>query len=327
MLHSLINLFRVLHDGFVAGSRLTKEAVAVLFHHPSLLIPLLSVWVLSSILLLYAVYFFIWEAYSVGTQAMVMFLVVYIMSALLLTATAIQVVVIEQIETSQRASFGRAVGLVVTRYALTVLLLSVFYAIIWGLLVMLQSLFSRRRSSAADDLSFRTAYGTISGLGRSSSVSGSMLEVMKKGTRFLFFLIIPAIVWENRRIVKAVTRAFSVLDKRVVELASAFLFSEFVAVVLFLPPAILWIAQETEVLRVSTTGWMVLLVYEGLVWSFVVYVEQMFLANLFLWHKKWEVVQQQAIEKGTAIPALLDVPQPSLLDEVPDLLLRTHFKL
>ena len=45
------------------------------------------------------------------------------------------------------------------------------------------------------------------------------------------------------------------------------------------------------------------------------YLEQMFMANLYLWHLSWEKAIAFAVEQGKPQPAFKDIPQPKgLLD-------------
>lgn len=54
--------------------------------------------------------------------------------------------------------------------------------------------------------------------------------------------------------------------------------------------------------------------------SYSIYLEQMFTAQLYLWHIKWEKAVKKAREDGKEAPSLRDVPRPSVLDKVSDLL-------
>lgn len=50
------------------------------------------------------------------------------------------------------------------------------------------------------------------------------------------------------------------------------------------------------------------------------YLEQLFMAQLYLWHQKWESAVEDAQKSGRPVPSLHDVDQPLLLAKVPDLL-------
>ena len=52
--------------------------------------------------------------------------------------------------------------------------------------------------------------------------------------------------------------------------------------------------------------------YIGCAWSYSIYLEQMFMAELYLWHLKWE-------RSGKA-GSIEQIPPPQLLDNVHELL-------
>jgi hypothetical protein len=60
-----------------------------------------------------------------------------------------------------------------------------------------------------------------------------------------------------------------------------------------------------------TIFWAGLIIYAGLVWTLGIYLEQMSLGLLYLWHLKW-------VEKGSE-GRLSSVPEPDLLDQVYEL--------
>ena len=62
-------------------------------------------------------------------------------------------------------------------------------------------------------------------------------------------------------------------------------------------------------------------------WSFTIYLEQMFTAELYLWSLKWEQAVHKAQQENKPLPELIDVPRPSILDEVPDLLEKKYFNI
>ena len=49
------------------------------------------------------------------------------------------------------------------------------------------------------------------------------------------------------------------------------------------------------------------------------YIGQMFTASLYIWYKKWEREVCNARINHTSEPSLYDIPMPSLLDDIPDL--------
>lgn len=67
-------------------------------------------------------------------------------------------------------------------------------------------------------------------------------------------------------------------------------------------------------------AWVLTIMYIAFVWSYSVYLEQMFAAGLYLWHMKWERAVGNAQRDGTPIPSMRQIPQPSILDDVHELI-------
>jgi hypothetical protein len=65
--------------------------------------------------------------------------------------------------------------------------------------------------------------------------------------------------------------------------------------------------------------WVAVIIYSGLAWSFCMYLEQMFTAQLYLWHLKWEESVLEAKKRNQPLPLFKDTEQPALLAKVPNL--------
>ncbi|HTX98758.1 MAG TPA: hypothetical protein VMG09_01925 [Bacteroidota bacterium] len=65
--------------------------------------------------------------------------------------------------------------------------------------------------------------------------------------------------------------------------------------------------------------------YRAVGWSFAVSLEQVFAAQLYMWHLKWRAACDSADLLTRDLPELESIARPSLLDQNPDLvgLLRT----
>jgi len=88
---------------------------------------------------------------------------------------------------------------------------------------------------------------------------------------------------------------------------------------LFLPVSLLMFAVDEGLLTLSSTQWCLVIGYSGLVWTVSIYMEQMFVADLFLWHKEYEQAVAAARRRGHERPSIREVPRPTLLDDVASL--------
>ena len=53
--------------------------------------------------------------------------------------------------------------------------------------------------------------------------------------------------------------------------------------------------------------WMAIIIYIGFSWSLSILIEQLFVAELYLWHLIWEQEKENALLKGDLEPTLEDV--------------------
>ena len=134
------------------------------------------------------------------------------------------------------------------------------------------------------------------------------------------FLILPAIAWEDLDFFKATKKGLWVLKTNLSAFATGFTLTYLAATIVFLPPGLLFYITEKLELTLPEIVWYLTLLYIGFVWSYSMYLEQMFTANLYLWNMKWEKEVEKAKNQGKPLPELRDVPRPDILDDVPDLL-------
>ena len=70
----------------------------------------------------------------------------------------------------------------------------------------------------------------------------------------------------------------------------------------------------------SDMSWYICILYIGIAWSYSIYLEQMFAAELYLWQMKYEKEVAKAKRVGDKIPEFNDIKRPFVLDEIPDLI-------
>jgi hypothetical protein len=97
-----------------------------------------------------------------------------------------------------------------------------------------------------------------------------------------------------------------------------------VASVVFLPPAIILELGTGHhgappAIHFAEPVWVAIIIYMGVAWSFSMYLEQMFMAQLYLWHTNWEASVARATAAHQPPPAFDAVPRPELLAKTPGL--------
>lgn len=286
--------------------------------YPSLLVPLLVCWAVYAPVVIYLKYSLDWTAYSLGGQfgfafsAILLFSVVISFSCLTLLAT------VKQIETEGRPNIAVACGLALLN-TVRALPIAVLWAVIWFTLAVLEAIFNRNRDEdGTPDFSTEDVAKTLAGFD-SWSLSGAFFDALQKGVRMLAFLIYPALLWESGSTTQSIKRGLAVARAHKVEFFTGFALTELFSAIVFLPPAILFILSGKFDVEFADWVWITTIIYIGFAWSLSILMEQLFTAELYVWHMNWEKASAEAQQTGSAPPKLRDVKRPSLTDGVPDM--------
>ncbi|TGN39211.1 hypothetical protein [Marinobacter confluentis] len=302
------------------GASLIKSAVRALAKHPRMLVPLILCWLAYAPLVVAFRFHIDWGAYEQWMQILIAFSGVLLLSLAFAWSAFVLIELIRQIEMDEEPRLYQALAKAVanTIMALPIVLA---WAVIWLLLLILEAIFSKKRSDDSD-----TAYNpeniakTVAGYGQ-FSLSSAFFEALQKGVRMLAFLIFPAIAWERLGTFASIKKGLGIARTHKSEFAAGFVLTELAALIVFIPPAILfYISREFDV-SFPDAVWFGTMIYCAFAWSFALFLEQMFVAELYLWHLIWEREVENAASEGRRKPHLVDVKRPSVMDGVADLYL------
>lgn len=210
---------------------------------------------------------------------------------------------IQQIESGKNLSILVAVFDVIRQSAIKALPIAGIWAVLWFILLI----FTPKNRDDDTEASLRDAAETLSGANSPFSLS---VELFKKLMRMFFFLTLPAIAWEGKGPLSGFKQAFRIVKAHPVQFISTYALTLAAATLIALPLVPFYVAAEAEVV-LPAWAYIAVIIYSGIVWTTEIYLEQMSLGLLYLWHLKWE--------KNGAQGQLSDVPQPSLVDEVHEL--------
>lgn len=193
----------------------------------------------------------------------------------------------------------------------------------WFALTLIEAVLSKRRNNDNEALTAQHAAETIANY-RDFSFSSAFIEALQKGVRMVVFLIMPAIVWENLSFYGATKKGLAVLRAHLSDFGAGYALTYAAAAIVFLPPAIIFELGtghhgNPPMIHFPDSVWVGTIIYMGLAWSFSIYLEQMFMAQLYLWHMKWEETVSQAKLRHQPPPEFDDVARPELLAKVPGL--------
>lgn len=317
-----LRMFDALSDGYDA----LKQSVQVLYHHPRFLVPLLVCWLIYAPLIIYVKYYLPWDRLSVGAAFAVCFGVVALMSFLLGGSCLVLLELVQQIETTGRASVGRATLDAFANNLIKAMPILIIWSVLWFVLLIIQAIISKGkdRDSNDADASAENVARTLSGSGEGFSLSRGFFRAIQKAIRMIVFLMLPAIAWEGAGPLTAMKCGMGALRLHLSFFATGFVLSEVAAIAIFAPPGLLIsLADESEIAYPEWV-WVGIIIYSAFAWSFVMFIEQMFAAELYLWHLKWREVCR-FLEPDAKLPRLRDIPQPSIMDEVREFTLLKDF--
>ena len=309
-------------QGIKNGSSLIKESIKALKKYPQMLIPLLLCWLIYAPILVIFKFHIPWHNYEFTTQALIVFSAILLLSFIFSWSAFVLLELIKQIETNQETNIIKALYASVTN-TIIALPIVISWAVIWFVITIVEAML-RRKSADGDDES--TEYNaenvakTVAGF-EQFSLSAAFFDALKKGVRMLAFIIYPAIAWEKLNTIKSVKKGFVVAKSHKAEFVSGFIITELAALIVFLPPCILFYISGKFNVDFPDMVWFGTMVYCAFAWSFILFLEQMFVAELYLWHLIWEKEVNIAEANDEPKPKLADVKRPSVVDNVADMYL------
>lgn len=289
-------LIRQSKDGWI----LVRESIVVARKYPKLLAPLYFTWIFIAGCVLSTVFLRFGNPYLF---LVIFFAIVYslVLSCLLLLE------LIQQLESGKKLSIINAIFNVAKQGALKALPIAIVWAVLWFILLI----FSPKKRDDDTEASLKGAAEVLSGADSPVNIG---LELLKKLMRMFFFLTLPAIAWENKGPITGFNQAFRIVKTHPIQFLSTYSITLAAAMFIALPLIPYYIAAQAEIVLPNWV-YLVVIVYSGIVWTTEIYLEQMSLALLYLWHLKW-------LHNGET-GDLSEVPQPSLLDSVHELLPQT----
>ena len=306
-------------QGVKNGWQLIRESIRVFNRYPKFIIPLLITWLVYAPSILYLKYWFNWDAYTGSQVFLIVFGIIFIFAFLLSFSCSILLELIQQLESGKQLSIKRAFRHTLSDNTIKILPVVFVWTIIWFVLFVIQVLLSENKKSGDESFSAENAARTLAGH-QKFSLSRAFFEALEKGVRMVVFLILPAIAWENLSFWRAVKKGLAVFKSNLSTFGAGFVLTDLASIIIFLPAALtFYISSETEIVLPDWV-WVVTIIYIAFAWSYSIYLEQMFMAELYLWNYKWEKAVAKAQAENRAIPALNDIPKPSVLDEVNDFL-------
>lgn len=308
-------------DGIKNGSSLILSSIKVFFKYPVLIFPLLLVWFIYAPIVIFFKWHFDWDAHSTKAIFGIVFLIIFTFSLLLTISCSILLELIQQRETGHKFNLLTSLKDTFTKNIIQIIVLAFIWAVIWFILTVLEAIFSKKdKNNNNETENAENVARTLAGSGGGSWISLTF-KALKKGLRMIIFLIMPGFAWEDLSTSKSIKRGLSILKMRTTDFLTGYGLSYLAGFIVFLPPSIMFYLSSKLNIEFPEWSWVACIIYIAFAWSYTIYLEQMFTAELFLWHKKWEREVEKAGLENRPRPKFKHVDRPSILDDIPDLLL------
>ena len=284
--------------------------------YPVFMLPLFAAWLIIASVIIYMARYFVWDNYLVWQGLLVILAAVFVCSFFLILSCSVLLEFIQQNETGKSFNLFKSLGETLTKNLLQVLLLSLIWSILWSLVTLVQALVLLAMSAKRTEDGRRDTTYSI-GIGAGILL---ILNFVKETVRMFLFIFMPAFAWEDLSLGKTFKRGWSILKQRREEIEKGSGLTLGASLLVVVPPIIMIMIHIFSDFHFPSWAWVACLVYAGLAWSYTVYLELMFVAELYLWQMNWEYAVRKAEEVGAPAPAFYEVQRPSIIDDTPDLI-------
>lgn len=307
-------------QGLKNGWDVIYASIRAFQKNPIFLLPLLTVWLIYAPTVVFFKWHFDWDQYDNTESMLIMFLIIFGFSLMLTISCSILLELIQQKETGKPFHLRNSIYETLTKNIFHIIVLSFIWAVVWFILVILEAIFSKKKSSDDnDEESVENIANTLAG-NEDFSIWSLTFDALKKGIRMVVFLIMPAFAWEDLSISKSYRRGLSILKQRIPEFVAGYTLSYLAGMIVFFPPFIMFYLHGKLKIDFPDWSWIVCIIYIAFAWSYTIYLEQMFTAELYLWHLKWEKEVELATKEGRIPPQFWQIERPSVVDDKPDLI-------
>jgi hypothetical protein len=303
------------------GVNLFLMSIRFFIRYPISIVPLIICWSIFAPVILYFEFYFNWDMFNTAESLIIIFLIYFGASFLIGISCLILLEIAQQVESEEKISLPKALQDCFCRDFIKAFPVLIIWSIVWFILVVLQALFSKKKSSNDEKqkLTTKAAAETLAGIGDEFSLTKAFFNALKKGVRMIVFLILPAVAWEELSPLKAIKKGLNIFRNNIPEFLTGFALTELFSIIVFLPVSIIFIVHYNVEIIFPEYVWYIVLVYIAFAWSLTFLVEQLYVAELYLWHIKWENEQKIAKVQGKELPELMDVEKPSFFDNVKSL--------
>lgn len=286
--------------------------------YPISILPVLISWAGYAAIVLYADFGYDWSKYSTEINFLFLF-GCYISFAILFgLANLVVLEMMQQIESGNPISLAKATGEAIVKDLWRSLPLLLVWGFLWCILSILTALFSKKNGSEkteSESFSAHNAVGALLGEGVQMSLSAAFFQALSKGLRMTVFLMLPAIAWEDVSASKSFRKGLDILKDIRTHFVVAYGMTGLFTVLILLPPALLYKLDDIFHLQLPEMAWIIVFLYVAFASSLGLIVEQIYVAELYLWHIDWRKKNEERLARGQLRLPFGRTRMPSFFDE------------
>jgi hypothetical protein len=286
------------------GWTIFKDSFSFLTKKPIFLVPLFFCWFVVASITLYNRYYF--PDLSLGLTIGFVFLMVFILAFSMCMANIVMLEMVQQLEMGRSISVGAALKEAIGYDLIRVIPIALIWSVVWFIILILKALTRKKREKNQPEPSFQDAGMTLSGMDSPFSFWRLGLSMLEKVVRMVVFLALPAVAWENKGPFAAYRKSFQIIKKHPAQFLTSYSLTFLAGVVMALPLLPIYILTKLEI-PLPSAVWIGVIIYCGIIWTLEIYLEQMSVGILYLWHLKWE--------KGGSVGTLDSVKKPDFFDQ------------
>lgn len=287
--------------------RIFRHALRLAWRRPVVLVPLLLLWLLYVPLVAFLAFHADLTAIPPMIASIGLFLVPIALHTGLALACAILVRSTGEMSAKRPATLISQCRDILKEHKFKLLTLGVIAGMINMLLIMFQAIHSPESSGIPDTLraySLENLARILLNISSDELLSAAALKyaVIKKAVRLTIFLAVAGFILTRKKTEHLFDRAFYVIDRNMIIAVSGLILTGVAAYILSLPAAYIVTGHDQGIYTLDNTAWGMLMGYAGILWIFMLYLEQSFCLILFRWHHAREDRGPKAELKDTPMP-------------------------
>jgi hypothetical protein len=223
-------------------------------------------------------------------------------------ASLVVLELLEQHETNGKMRIGKALIDAIFKDLIRALPVILIWSMIQFILMIIDSIFSGGKNKRRGFLSIST-----------------LIRAITRGIRMAVMMILASVAWEQLPIIKSYKKGLNVFQDNFVEATSAVTISPLISYVCILPLILAVLVIDSLEITVGIWFSYAAVIYLTIVYSIGLLIEQIFVAELYLWYKAYEnEVDIARMNNDYAPNSLKDIKRPSLLNDVPDMVFKNN---